>query len=767
MATEGPAYTEEQAVAALKDIASRLKVFTDFPLGSTVELGGEEEQVLAYWLEQLKGINVDFAGVLDEIVSYVTAAQTAAANVQSAARTYAAWDDGEGGGLVAQTGDFDGQVAEVVTSSEATHADATATGYDGAAVPDNGLYAWRTEWARWVRIGDTGLSGKADTDQVETEVARGRQSRRAFLDRDGVAGYALPILLRDGSVIGLRSDGSLAMPAIRLLDTRPTTARDVRTRWPVIRDDEGRIAVWMTPAGRLAGMLDALTVASSGANDRDVPLTQLAGDAAGRSAIAVRGDGSVLLRMTQRSAAAAYDRGPSFRLRANIGGCNHRRYDDAHVLATMPALMGACDAVVPLVGDDHAFADTRLPTEYLSGSGQSNTIEGEFVLRDAGDPHRAFRTPQIYYGDGTDSPSAYAGGGIDQIVAISPYEYNSPGTFTPDVVQLACIGIDTRDQHPQRVYVQATSARGGTPLTDYLAGTTKGDQIYALAAAMQAYLANAYDRDLICYAHFLYGHEAGPHDGGEGYDTYADLLSAFADEVCGWFEANLAGNIAAGVRPKVIAYQIGDRTGGAGADAPLDYKTMKQAAIDTLHAGLNDPDVVCAGPAYDEPTKDDGLHFRHKLMLGERMAHVYSLIRAGQDFAPLHVSAASRVDNVITLTVAGPVGKLHIDDDWMPAVANLGLHYGDDGDTAVITDVSIVNDSATDRAIVVTLDAIPTGANKAIYIGAVNSAVEGWGGGLTSIYSAGPQSVWYRRGYSRWCTPEIRHRLCRDIVNID
>ncbi len=56
-----------------------------------------------------------------------------------------------------------GQGAEVPDDDTGTHAQATATGYDGATVPNAGRFRWNLTWARWVWISETGLSGKANT----------------------------------------------------------------------------------------------------------------------------------------------------------------------------------------------------------------------------------------------------------------------------------------------------------------------------------------------------------------------------------------------------------------------------------------------------------------------------------------------------------------------------------------------------------------------------------------------------------------------------
>ena len=84
--------------------------------------------------------------------------------VTTGARTAATWSD-----LLAETGDFDGQGGEVLDADVGTHDAASATGYDGSSVANAGRYAWNDAWARWVRIGDTGLAAKADVTALDAE----------------------------------------------------------------------------------------------------------------------------------------------------------------------------------------------------------------------------------------------------------------------------------------------------------------------------------------------------------------------------------------------------------------------------------------------------------------------------------------------------------------------------------------------------------------------------------------------------------------------
>lgn len=61
-----------------------------------------------------------------------------------------------------------GAGAEVIESDTGTHQDATANGYNGAVVPNAGRYIWSAAWARWTRVGASGLASVID--QMDTKV---------------------------------------------------------------------------------------------------------------------------------------------------------------------------------------------------------------------------------------------------------------------------------------------------------------------------------------------------------------------------------------------------------------------------------------------------------------------------------------------------------------------------------------------------------------------------------------------------------------------
>ena len=653
-----------------------------------------------------------------------------------------------------------GQRAEVADSDTGTHTDPETS----ATVDNAGQYtAFGTEIGDWTWVQPTGLGGKltaasnlsdvADAATARVNIGAAAQAefeaeaqaraavtrdvakvRAGNLGRDGVEDWAWPVMDRLSQVGGgFRRDASFQAQYFRL-PAPALLSRDV-PRIPLVADSESHMALGFEPDGKL--IVPAFS-------EETVALLQSL----------VGGAGSVV----------------SGGLFENVPGWNHRTYDATHRLITMPTLFGPVDVLYPVSGSGLAFAVTRRAVELFMVSGQSNTFLGGnktagingFALRGVRDPHRAFRSAHgTSWGDGSGSAAAYSPGDLSAIVPSGQDEESSnAGQFTPDVIQFSAIATDAREAREQRVYLQLTSAESGTPLTQYMAGTTKGDNIASAIPAAEALIQGTYGRDLIMYAHFLIGHEGVDFT---GYDSYGALLSAFADEVCG-YGAALEANVAADVRPRVITYQPNSYITDA---ATPNGTTIRQTALDTLATALSDTDVVCIGPVYHERAVDDGIHMTGKLMTGELFAYVYDKVRSGDGFTPLHITSATRDGAVITLELDGPAGFLALDDDWMPDLEHAGIHYGDDSGSASVASVALVNTSATNRTIEVTLDAVPSGGNPMIYVaGHNNTTDETRPGGMASIYIPGPRSFWHAAGYTEFTTPEIRFYICRQRVAV-
>lgn len=139
--------TDLEAASAAEDVLGNSSAGTvRIPIG-----------VLAALLLQSDAIGGAFEGVLAQITSGLILRGT--------------WVD-----LTALVPNEDGTGAHVIDDA-GTHSQATATGYDGPVVNNDGRYSFDATWGRWVRIGDRDLlpptdDTKASIADLEAEVAQ-------------------------------------------------------------------------------------------------------------------------------------------------------------------------------------------------------------------------------------------------------------------------------------------------------------------------------------------------------------------------------------------------------------------------------------------------------------------------------------------------------------------------------------------------------------------------------------------------------------------
>ena len=681
----------------------------------------------------------------------------------------------------------DGQGAEVVVEDEGTHNQATATGYDGPVVDNAGQYKAVAGWGRWLRIGDPPYS-KFESRVTTTELRQSAQERvnvdlrQRLLLNDAARGWAFPFF-NQGGVIGGWKDwaGTFMARTFRASMTEDTDLPDSSLGTPLAKDMAGKVAIGVLKSGQtfIHDILMRLRSEASVLPDRSIG-TPIVRDKQGRVAMSVRKTGEIFIHrlagetvddLASRLQGEVIATG---QLIAGVPGYNHRSYDADHYLITVPTFFGPVDVLWKKSGTGIAFAATNEPIELLSCSGQSNTMAGGgfpdlygFVTKGISDPHRAFEAAgHRAFGDGDGSAPPWQPG---DIAALAPAgrdtEQGGINQWTPDAIQFSVIAQDQYKSRVQRIYMQLTSAEGGTSLLEYMPGTAKGDNIAGMINEASSMLQSQYGRPSIMHTHFLIGHEMDVYT---GYDSYGDLLSAFADYVLGVGEA-LPGNVAAGLRPKLLAYQPNDAI-----TEPLG--NIKSTALDTLSRSFTDPDIVCIGPVYHERTTDYGIHMMGKLMTADLFAHVHDIVREGGDFRPLHAKRdgsgnrepAVRTGTTIEIVIEGPDGILEFDQDWLDfSLQNHGLQYVDDTNSASITAVELYSYRAyQDRKIIITLDNEPTGSNPRIVISGVENTTDPHRpGGMTDIYVSGPPSFWHPH-FPRYVSPEKRFYLSRDIVPV-
>ncbi|QQM29281.1 hypothetical protein JET14_13185 [Martelella lutilitoris] len=617
-----------------------------------------------------------------------------------------------------------------------------------------------------------------DDNARETETATIR-----FLLNDGVPGWVAAFVSKAGVIGGWKDRaGTFMMRTFRTPMNETSDLPDSSAMTPLAKDMAGKTAIGVLGSGQT--FIHDILAKMRRSPPSDLPDnnrgTAILRDKSGKVSLSQKSDGSLFVwRFTDETikylAKVLADKlNVNGQLFSGVPGYNHRSFDADHYLITMPTMFGPVDVVYPKSGTGLAFAATNDYFIILSCSGQSNTLDGGgfpdlygYATKGIYDRHRAFEPDgHRHFGDGSGSPAPWQSG---DITALAPagrdFEQGGINQWTPDVIQFSAIANDQYAQRAQQIYVQVTTAEGGTPLIEYLPGTTKGDSIQGSVEETATMIQSVYGRKSIMYSHFLIGHENETHT---GYDSYSDVLTAFVNYVCGFGE-DLPGNVEAGVRPKVLAYQPNDATTEALGD-------IKASALETLSLSFTNPDLVCIGPVYHERTTDDGIHMVGKFMTAELFAHVHDIIRDGGDYKPLHakrdgsgnIVSAIRTGTTIEIIIEGPNGILEFDQDWLNfALESHGLKYVDDTSSASIAAVELYSyRSYQDRKIIITLDQEPTGTNPKIVISGVeNTTDEGHPGGMTDIYVTGRPSFWHPY-FPQYTTSHIRHYLCRDIVPV-
>ncbi|WP_370342868.1 hypothetical protein [Pararhodobacter marinus] len=185
-----------------------------------------------------------------------------------------------------------------------------------------------------------------------------------------------------------------------------------------------------------------------------------------------------------------------------------------------------------------------------------------------------------------------------------------------------------------------------------------------------------------------------------------------------------------------------------------------------LRIGTDDPTTaLCAGPVYDQPYAADGVHLTSagQEMQGARAAIALNEWLQGNEYKPLHATAALRAGTTVTLTIFNYFGHpLTLDTTTITGLgADLGFEWVDDGDgnAVTVTGVTIINATTVE----LTLSALPTGSNPYIYI-AMNGA-----SGANAGPATGNRCALRTNDPSPPQTPsgaDVHHPICIDRIAV-
>ncbi len=262
-------------------------------------------------------------------------AETAAANSQTFAKYADSWS-GPGLQAIGMTGDYPWQVIEIGPGDGpgATRPQATASGYDGAAVASGGAGVWHPDWSKWIWVNRPTMWGLRKDAEEESQArkriinsadgdffAYGKRLSLAMLDDNDRVGIALDAF---GTILGKL--GIDAAPEIEVsfdaatgvtslsLSTNPTrvslpsgaaiTGGDVELYVAgkkirhALMDSNDRVAFGITPEG--ATLVHSLALGGSETVSVAQPeyvngkaIARAWKDAQGRIAMAILEDGSV------------------------------------------------------------------------------------------------------------------------------------------------------------------------------------------------------------------------------------------------------------------------------------------------------------------------------------------------------------------------------------------------------------------------------------------------------------------------------------------
>ena len=703
------------------------------------------------------------------------ALDTLEAQITSGVLLKATWAE-----LQALSGVADGAGGEVDEADAGTHADASATGYDGAVVANAGRYSYNATWGRWARVGASGLAGKlAKTsnlgdldDPVAALLNLGLQHNAVY---STVLDPVLASMEVDENGVILRGveqrGGAVVEPAYRMHSA-------LGAPWAfAISDPEGEVVLGWNPRGALVvgpaeyscGFEPDVLRDASGALRKGS--TQYGVDMEAQNFAAWIEGGEVFAevfgRKVQLTAGAAHT------------------YTHAEIRGGLLTIrrLGAAPIKTPLAGRYPDIGDTRVvhwSDQYGQSNGAGNASLG--VINDAPFSERflMFAGGQRTFGNvlghsqGKDSPMA-------------PF-YDAIHDFASG-------------------FEQEFGGAGETANSGFAYGLINGSGFAADAAILTTCSAiGSASAQMLPDGALEDPDGLGPNEAG---DAWENLETKFIRAALFWTlqglrfvangvrynqgEGNIGNDKATYLAHKVLIRdavqqlalewnalpQAGD--GGFVGKVPLVSTqtcsgahygvTASEVPFAQLQINLDDPTTaLCCGPVYDQPVNPtDGVHLlkEGQQMQGARQAVAMNAWLRGELWMPLHIRKDAGFEPVRTGAVVRCRVYNHFDLPLIfDAVTITGLgadqgfswHDNGDGNAVIVASAAIIDSTTID----LTLSAIPTGTG-----GAIGIALNG-----TNLGSAGPATgnrATLRTDGSAVTTKDgqaVEHFICIDRVSV-
>ncbi|ROR14962.1 hypothetical protein [Erwinia sp. JUb26] len=565
----------------------------------------------------------------------------------------------------------------------------------------------------------------AGAQMVTTLLRQLRQMQSQNMYRDGVAGFAFPVLSADKRVVGVLNDGGLSAAYLTVPGTADIPPRDGPTLVAIVKSSaDGRIGIGYNPDTGLAFALlddDSIAYIASKIGDSSVP--NIRGIWGARVFSPRHAQGDVF------NTASVLDKGArTFEARQLISGGQNT--------LVMAAPLATAIRIVLVYGQSNAG---------LGGS------TGR-VVNDAPWPFSTWGFAGVN-GSSQQGTVQLAGATLTDFVPALDY------TTAQSPAICSVYGITQRNAELGRDdpgYIAATAWHGSQPITSFFPNATSGFWNYENAVTFlqrSAALAASYGRSAVLDVMQWIQGEAGP----TGRENYATQLNNLFTTILPGFKAATGQADAV----KVAIWQTNMSKAASGEN----YASQGQWDVAKTRA-----DCFLAGPMYqfklgDESTGPSTVHTgpEGRLMLGETYADVYSSIVDKGAWKPVQPVSAVLTGNVIDVTFEGtpldPFGaKLAIDSDWVPDTLNHGFSFPG----SVVSNVAITGP----RTVRITLAAAPSVGNRTLrYAIDAFSDVTYWPtrrGNL--MVASGRKSWWNRQGVN--IPDAVRHYAIRFEITV-
>ncbi len=497
----------------------------------------------------------------------------------------------------------------------------------------------------------------------------------AMMYRDGIPGFSLPVLSKNGRVVGFTESGGIFATHVEMPGIDAIPLRDAPFMFPVVFSKiSGKVMIGIDPeTGKTFLQPDDTTMAFIRSRMGDIsggylPPSTIRG---GYEVSGVREKDEFYYATVQERFNSK-----SFDVKQKINGTVATLVPDRIAPIEVRGLMSQSNGV--LAGDT-PVRETRTLFPFSALSFR----ERNFAQGGSGEIDPGSLTEFTPLAD-----------------AASQTNNNLPATMTAFAHEYLKkeMGGDVSGQ------IVFTAGQGSVAMSALLPESVNWKNYFSFMSAAKR-IAATYGRDVI--QHYVTIIQ------GENGTNYASDFTIWADSITSEIK-RVTGQSA---DCKIVLWQI---TGG-GNGYENGVGTLQLNFLDTR------ADILMPGPMYGYPTAADRTHLNAygRMMMGECQAYMELMISNGMVWRPFRMTSAIRTGKVITIETELPPGTVAAarDYNWMPSVPQDGFVYANNGDGTV----ALSSVAYSGSKIVLTLASEPTStAGERISYGLNNSAGEGW-----------------------------------------